>query len=162
MPALSPDGRHLAFVAPRHATPILWVQTLGEPAARPLAGTEDALFPFWSPDGNSVGFAARGRLQRISVNGNRAPQALCTCDAQFGGSWSAGGTIVFAGRSAGLSRVPEDGGTRVVLTPINQSLGESSHRYPVFLPDGRRYLYLIRGTQQPNRGLYLGRSTTPG
>ena len=162
MPALSPDGRHLAFVALRNSTPVLWVQTVGEPAARPLAGTEDALFPFWSPDGHFVGFAARGRLQKIAVAGERAPQALCTCDARFGGAWSADGTIVFAGRSAGLSRVSEDGGAPAVLTLIDQSLGESSHRYPVLLPDGRRFLYLIRGTQETHRGLYLGALDDPG
>jgi eukaryotic-like serine/threonine-protein kinase len=161
LPALSHDGRHLAFVAQLDSRPVLWIQTLGDMRARALPGSDDALFPFWSPDADFVGFAAAGRLQKIAVSGDRAPQDVCICDAVFGGSWSAKGTIVFAG-SAGLYRVSAGGGEPVMLTKVDQSLGEFSHRFPVLLPDNRRFLYLVRSTQDAHRGLYLGALDEPG
>ncbi len=145
-PALSHDGRQLAFVAQVDSRPTLWVQTVGEMHARALPGAAEPLFPFWSPDADFVGFASAGRLRKIAVSGNGAAQDICTCTAEFGGTWSADGTIVFAG-TTGLFRVSAAGGEPRMLTQIDRSLGELAHRFPVLLPDGRRFLYLVRSTQ---------------
>ena len=153
--ALSRDGRHLAFVVPLGPRPVLWVQTLGDVQARALPGTEGAAFPFWSPDGNFIAFSTAGRLKKIAVTGDRAAQDLCTCDALAGGTWGQDGTIIFAGEG-GLFRVPAAGGDPAMLTRIDESGGEFSHRFPVFLPDGHHFLYLIRSTHEARRGLFLG------
>ena len=157
-PALSRDGQQLAFVARLKSKPVLWVQTIGQGPARPLSGTEDAQFPFWSPDAQFVGFTTLdGRLKKIAVSGDRAPQELCTCYASFGGTWSADDTVLFAG-ATGLFRVAAGGGGAepVVWTHIDASRGEYSHRFPVLSPDGKHFVYLVRSSDEERRGLYLG------
>ena len=115
--ALSPDGRSLIFVASGDGVRRLWLRPLDETEARPLAGTESATFPFWSPDSRAIGFFAAGRLLRLDVGGG-APQALATLTgAGFGGSWSADGTILFPRQRTGpLWRVAAAGGEPVAVT----------------------------------------------
>jgi Tol biopolymer transport system component len=154
-PALSPDGRYLAFTASFESRPVLWVQAIGDLEARRLPDTEDAAFPFWSPDGQFIAFVARGRIIKIAVSGDRPAQELCNCDAVFGGTWTASGTIVFGARS-GLSRVAAEGGEAVHVTRIDESRGEHAHRFPTLLPGSdTRLVYLIRSTREQYRGLYL-------
>jgi eukaryotic-like serine/threonine-protein kinase len=160
-PALSRDGRQLAFVAPLDTKPVIWVQAIGDLRARALPGSEEARFPFWSPEADMVGYVAGRQLKKIASSGDRAPQDLCTCDATFGGTWSLDGTVVFSG-STGLYRVSSAGGEPVPLTRVDPSRGEFSHRFPSMLPDGRRFLYLVRSTQDTYRGLYLGSLDEPG
>jgi Tol biopolymer transport system component len=161
LPALSRDGRYLAFVAPLKSRSVVWVQALGDLQARALPGSEEAVFPFWSPEADFIGFAGGGRLKKIAVSGSHAPQDLCTCDAAWGGTWSANGTVIFAGDS-GLYRVSAAGGDPVSLTRVDRARGEFSHRYPFMLPDGRRFLYLVRSTEDAQRGVYLGSLDEPG
>ena len=105
-PALAPDSRHLAFVAPFQSENSVWVQTLGSLDARHLTGTNQAAFPFWSPDGRFVAFGAAGRLKRISAAGAGAPQDLAATDGLFaGGVWSRTGTIIFSDRGGLFSRL---------------------------------------------------------
>jgi serine/threonine protein kinase/Tol biopolymer transport system component len=164
MPALSRDGRQVAFAAPFGTRQVIWVQAVGSVRARPLKGTEGASFPFWSPDGSFVGFNQTDRaadpdasasLKKIAVAGDSPPQELCSCHATSGGSWGADGRFIFASPD-GIARVSANGGTPVRVTTIEPSRGESSHRYPVLLPDGRRFLYLIRSTEEQHRGVFLG------
>ena len=155
VPAVSPDGARLAFVAPFESNSAVWIQTLGETRARPLRGSEQAQFPFWSPDGRSIGFAAGGRLKKIAVSGDGAPHDICVCAPRYGGTWAPNGTIVFAATD-GLFRVSSDGGDAAVLTTFDTSKQESSHRFPVLLPDGRRFLYLVRSVLPNHQGVYLG------
>ena len=152
--ALSPDGRRLAFVAtPASGVPTLWIRALDSLTPQMLAGTEDAAFPFWSPDSRSIGFFARGKLKRIEVSDGTPPQIVC--DASLnprGGAW-ANDVIVFAPNSlGGLSRVPAAGGPVTSVTTLQS--GESSHRWPSFLPDGRHFLYYARATED-RRGIYV-------
>src|SRR5207244_5362973 len=98
--AISPDGRRLVFSASNEGKSQLWVRPLDSLAPQPLAGTDGASYPFWSPDSASVGFFANGKLKRIDIVGG-APQVLADAVAGRGGSWNREGTIVFAPSTIG-------------------------------------------------------------
>jgi Tol biopolymer transport system component len=117
---------------------VLFVRALDAPSPTRLPGTEDAINPFWSPDGRSLGFFAHGKVQRIEVDGGR-PQPICEALVFGGGTWGADGTILFGSLFDNIRRVPASGGAPVDVTPHTK---DASHRWPFFLPDGRRYLYL--------------------
>jgi len=164
-PALSPDGRHLAFTADSQSQSSLWVQTLGSLDARLLTVTSQAAsqtaFPFWSPDGRFVAFGAAGRLKRIPVVGGGASQDLATLDGVLaGGAWSRNGTIIFSD-ATGLFRVSSTGGDKTRVTEIDKTRDEIAHRFPVLLPDGERFIYLVVGTRDEHQGLYLGSLRDP-
>jgi serine/threonine protein kinase len=160
--ALSPDGRTLAFVA--HAgggRPLLWVRPLDSLTAVPLPGTEDALHPFWSPDGRSLGFFTPNSLKRVEASGG-TPQKLCEAVAGRGGSWSSTGVIVFAHSSpTPLFRVPDTGGEQQPATEFDPARGEDRHRYPFFLPDGKRFLFWSRSTKREKTGIYVASLDSP-
>jgi Tol biopolymer transport system component len=140
---ISPDGRMLVFAPGDSAgTTRLWVRPMESLAAREIPGTEGAAYPFWSPDGRSIGFFADGKLKRVPVDGGR-PQVLCDANSGRGGTWSREGVILFSPASqAPLSRVPASGGDVVQVTTLDTARKEIAHRWPRFLPDGRHFLYL--------------------
>ena len=160
--ALSPDGRTLAYAAPRDANSpgILWVRQLDELQPRPLAGTEGAGSLFWSPDNRRIGFIAGGKLQAVDIGGG-PPQLIATLSVTFmGGTWNADGTILFAhGSSASnarLARVSDRGG---VITPVIEPDGSQQQNAlmaPHFLPDGRRFLYFASSGDPAARAVYAG------
>jgi len=141
--ALSPDGSHLAYTAQdANGKAMLWVRPLDSLQAQALAGTQDADLPFWSPDGQQIGFFADGKLKRLAALGG---PVLTLCDAPNprGGTWNQDGVILFSpSLNAPLSRVLASGGTATEATTIDSSKGEITHRWPQFLPDGRHFLYL--------------------
>ena len=142
---VSPDGSQLAFVAQPHGggAPRLYVRHLDQLTATPLAGTEGAAGPFFSPDGQSLGFSSGGKLKKIAVTGG-APVTLADAPATRGGSWAEDGTIVFASTrgGGGLWRVVvAAGGTAEQLT--TPAPGEAWHRWPQVLPGGRAVLYTV-------------------
>ncbi len=151
--ALSPDGRQIVFVASGDGASRLWLRSLATTNAQPLAGTDGATLPFWSPDSRSVGFFAGSALKRLDLGGG-APQTLTRVIAGQGGTWTAGGVIVFApGTTDPLLRVSATGGEAVAVTTLApQQVG---HGAPSFLPDGRRFLYWVSGTPD-TAGIYLG------
>ncbi len=150
--ALSPDGRQIVFVASSDGASRLWLRSLASTTAQPLAGTEGAAYPFWSPDSRSVGFVADNRLKRLDIGGG-APQTLATANAARGGTWNADGIILFTtGTSSPLFRVPASGGEAVAVTKLDR---QSSHRFPSFLSDGRQFLFYAQGTPETG-GMYLG------
>jgi Tol biopolymer transport system component len=152
--ALSPDGRRLAYVAVVEGQSRLWIRSLDQATAQPLPGTDGARFQFWSPDGKAIGFFADGKLKRIDLAGG-APQVLADAPSGLGGTWNRDGIIVFpAVFNAGLMRVEASGGQPRALTRL--ASGQSSHRFPQFLPDGRRVLFFAIAEERPEmRGAFV-------
>jgi serine/threonine protein kinase/Tol biopolymer transport system component len=142
--ALSPDGSALAFVAEKDNSTQLWIRGMDGLSARPLEGTENARLPFWSPDGQQLGFFADGELKRIPVVGGAA-MSLADASEPRGGAWGPGDRIVFCPEYRdGLWSVSAAGGEARRLTELDPERGEKSHRWPVFLPDGRHILFLVQ------------------
>ncbi len=160
--ALSPDGRQLAFVAAtRRGVSHVWARPLSSSQARPLAGTEGATFPFWSPDSRSVGFFADGKLKKIDIAGGK-PQALADAPNGRGGSWSASGEIIFNSSPNGpLSRVSAAGGPVREATTLNPDQQAITHYWPQFLTDGRRFLYYQRSAAPQYQGVYAASLDSP-
>jgi len=143
--ALSPDGKRLALVAffDQANKNVIWLQQVGGRGATVLPGTEGAAYPFWAPNGRSIGFFADGRLKTIDVASGRSAQVLADAPFGRGGAWSKDGLILFTPDAwSGLFRVPSSGGTPVQVTKAEVSQFQVSNRWPVFLPDGRHFLYL--------------------
>jgi Tol biopolymer transport system component len=153
--AVSPNGRQLAFVATADGTSQLWVRFFDSGDTRPLAGTEGASYPFWKPDGSAIGFFANGKLKRVGLAAGELPQTLTNAPGGRGGTWNQDDVIVFAPEPiSGLMRIDGRSRTPVVLTHLGQ--GESSHRWPQFLPDGRHFLFLSTQGLPSTRGVFLG------
>ena len=143
--AISPDGQRLAFVATgTEGKRLLWVRTLEALTAQPLGGTDDASFPFWSPDGRALAFFAGGKLKRIDATGGDL-RTIADAPEGMGGTWNRDGVIVFAPAKGDgpLFRVSAAGGAAAPATTVSGR--EIGHVAPQFLPDGRRFLYLVEG-----------------
>ena len=138
---VSRDGKRLAFVAvDASGKQQLWIRPLDALQATPVPGTEGGYFPFWSPDGGSLGFFSDRQLKRVSLDNGRV---VTVCDVHLarGGSWSNPGIILFAPDTLGsLYQVPAAGGTPSAVTQVDLSRHDS-HRWPYFLPDGQHFLY---------------------
>ncbi|HSR07215.1 MAG TPA: protein kinase [Bryobacteraceae bacterium] len=139
IPAVSPDGRQVAYAAALDGKTGLWVRDLSSLETRLLPGTDGASLPFWSPDSRSLGFFANGKLKKTDAAGGPV-LTLCDAPAGRGGTWNKDDVIVFAPAIVSpLFRVPAAGGTPAAVTAVGDQ--ENAHRYPWFLPDGRHFLY---------------------
>ena len=137
--ALSPDGTQLAYVARQGSTQQLYLRAIDSLDAKPIPGTEGGVAPFFSPDGQWLGFFAGGKLKKASVSGGAA-LTLGDADNPRGASWGGKGIIAFAPTINGvLQQVPDAGGTSQPLTRLEK--GETNHRWPEFLPGGRAVLF---------------------
>lgn len=142
--AVSPDGRFIAMVLVKDGKQQIWVRALDSMELSPLAGTDGAIYPFWSPDGRSIAFFADARLKKIDRSGGPV-QTLCDAMAATGGAWSGNGEILISGLY-GMELVSSSGGVASRL-PENAGVGGT---YPYFLPDGEHYL------ATRNDGVWLG------
>jgi Tol biopolymer transport system component len=164
--SVSPDGRYVAFSGNAGASPVqLWIRPLDSPEARALPGTEGASVPFWSPDSASIAFAAGQELKKIVLAGGTVQRVCALPPALFlGGTWNAQGLIVFSigGTISRLYSVPAAGGEAKPLTTRDESRGEQSHWWPQFLPDGRRFLFVVGAAKEEHRGLHVASLDAPG
>ncbi|HET9481743.1 MAG TPA: protein kinase, partial [Candidatus Polarisedimenticolia bacterium] len=142
--ALSPDGGTLAFVAVgSDGRRQIWLRNLSEMDARRVPETDGATYPFWSPDGRSLGFFSDATLKTIDLRGG-SPRNLADAPTGRGGTWSAAGVILFAPNlMAPIHRVSAAGGKAEPVTAFDPET-EITHRWPLFLPDGRHFVYVSR------------------
>jgi predicted Ser/Thr protein kinase len=158
--ALSPDGRSLAFVAAAGGKTMLWVRPLGDIAARPIAGTEGAINPLWSPDGRSIGYFMRNGVWRVDMAGGtplRIGDALGTFAR--GGVWTSDGRILFGSFESGLFQVPASGGSPSKVTKA-EARGDTYHRWPQLLPGGG-FLYQARNEKPGASGIFAASWAKP-
>jgi hypothetical protein len=149
--ALSPDGKQIVFVETTAGVSRLMLRALAASSAQPLPGTEGGSSPFWSPDSRSIGFFSASFLKRIDL-GSGAPLTLAPAGG-IGGSWSAQGVILFSqGLGKALAHIPATGGAVTEVTHLEQDI--LAQGFPVFLPDGRHFVYATYGGK--SQGTYLG------
>jgi serine/threonine protein kinase len=149
--AISPDGRTLVIAAAVNGKRQLWLRSMDALQSKPMPFTEDAAYPFWSPDSRYIGFFAEGKLKKLPASGGPA-QSLCDAPNSRGGSWNRDDVIVFSPNIAGVSiqRVAAAGGV-----PVDVTRTKGDQRYPVFLPDGRHFLYMVRAGSAETNGIYV-------
>lgn len=146
--ALSPNGEYLVFSA---NTPgwggQLWLRRTDSLTAKLLPGTEGAQNPFWSPDSKWIAFVSGSKLRKMPVDGG-SPIVICDSAQERGATWNSNGTILFVpGPGYPVYSVQDSGGSPIAVTQIDTSAGEVSHRWPVFMPDGKHFLFLSRGKE---------------
>lgn len=154
--ALSPDGTRLVFVAMANPTQ-LYVRKIDSLASQLLSGTSGATYPFWSPDGRSIGFFAEGKLKRIDAAGGPV-SAIADAPAGRGGSWNPDNIILFAPEpTGGLKKVSANGGPATDVLQVDKN--DASFRWPYFLPDGKHFLAYMDtgiGAERPQSGIIFG------
>ncbi|MGH9399613.1 MAG: TolB family protein, partial [Thermoanaerobaculia bacterium] len=145
--AVSPDGSQLAYVAWDTQGPSrIFLRPLSAQEARPIPGTEGARSLFFSPDGKTIAFFASGKLKRVELSGGAAV-SICDVSRRGGmsGTWGPGGDILFAGvQTQAIYRVSAAGGTPAEAIQLDPARGEARIAWPFFLPDGKKFLYLLR------------------
>jgi eukaryotic-like serine/threonine-protein kinase len=141
--ALAPAGTQLVYVATHAGIRQLYVRSMDSFEGKPISGTQGASAPFFSPDGQWVGFFAEGKLKRVPITGGFS-QILCDASSPFGGSWGPNDTIFFAPAAlSGLWQVSAQGGTPRPFTKLDRQKGEISHRWPQVLPGGKAVLFTM-------------------
>ncbi len=158
MPVLSPQGDKIAFVAHSGESKLLWVRSLNNDSSQSLGGTAGASHPFWSPDGQFIGFFADGKLKRIAAGGG-ALTTVAEATNSRGGTWGSSNVIVFASDFQGpLTQVSAQGGTTSPASVVDLRK-HSTHRWPWFLPDGKHFIFLATshvGGDVRQNGIYFG------
>jgi hypothetical protein len=151
---ISPDGTKLAFTArDRSGRVALWVRPIDSVTARPLPGTDDATYPFWSPDSRFLAYYAQRRLMKIAATGGSA-QVLCETSGLRGGAWAPDGTILFSpGLNSALSRISSNGGQPSDFMSL--ASGQVFHAFPSFLPDGKHFLFYAMADTPDAAGIYV-------
>jgi serine/threonine protein kinase len=161
--AIAPNGHTVAIIAERESggKSVLWLYEIGSREAKSVANTDGATFAFWSPDGQALGFFAEGKLKRLDI-GRGTVQTVCDAPSGRGGTWNSDGTIVFtpSGQFGQvLHRVSASGGIPEKISALDPSRPETSHRWPMFLPDGKHYLFMAfnaASRQTDTEAIYVG------
>jgi len=157
--SVSPDGRKLAYVATgADARSRVWIRNMDSLESRPLAGTEGAVSPFWSPDSRFIAFGVGNNLKRIDVSGGPV-QTVCELQDPVGvGFWGQDAFMLIGNRGSGpgLWRVSASGGTASPITKVDAARKERAHGFPILLPDGKHFLYTRLSNVAENAGIFLG------
>jgi eukaryotic-like serine/threonine-protein kinase len=157
MPVLSPQGEKIAFVAHSAEDKSLWIRSLAADAAQRLDGTQGAMHPFWSPDGQIIGFFSNGKLRKIAATGGPV-SVLADAASPRGGTWGANDTIVFAPDfQSALAKVSAQSGSATPATVLEKQK-HTTHRWPWFLPDGKHFIFLATshtGGDLKQNGIYF-------
>ena len=141
--AISPDGSNLIYGGTESGIYQLYLRPMDQLVATPLAGTEGGYNPFFSPDGQWVGFAANDKLLKVPLSGG-SPLPITEIAALRGASWGQDDNIILApGLQSGLARVPAAGGPLEEITTVDFEGGEDSHRWPQVLPDGKTVVFNV-------------------
>lgn len=158
---VSPNGQWLAFIGFDTAGgKQLWVRRLDSLTARPLTLAEGT--PIWSPDSRFIAFGDRGKLKKIAVAGG-ASQTICDAPLVIGGSWNRADEIVFGGGGENeIVLCAAKGGAPKSLTRLDPKRGENQHTFPLFLPDGRHFLYTVQSARPEYGGIFVGSLSAPG
>lgn len=139
--AISPDGKRIAYIGPSRTDRMLWVREMDDFQGKPLAGTEDAQAPFFSPDGSEIGFFGKGdneaKIFAVPVAGGTVRTVLAAGSSPFGGSWTKDGNIYFVTSNGALAKVSAAGGTLSVVSEPDTAHGEQDYDYPDILPNGK-------------------------
>jgi len=142
--AISPDGKYFVYLALSSGNPKLFLRPIDRFTAQPMAGTDGASDPFFSPDGQWVAFFADGKLKKVSIFGG-SPQDVCNIPGYMrGGWWTSDNFIWFGHLNSVVYRVPAGGGTPVEATVMDSVKGEISHRFPQPLPDGKTVIFTVK------------------
>ena len=159
---ISPDGTRIVYVGSRGGRTQLFQRLLNAIEPVPIAGTTNAISPFFSPDGQWVAFFSDGQLKKVNPLGG-PPVTLCDAPVGLGGSWGSTDVIAFAAATgSGLSRVPAAGGTPQRLTMLDVAQGEFSHRWPQWLPDGETILFTVGMSGSWSNAEIVAQSVTSG
>jgi len=160
--AMAANGHTVAVVGDRGvgSKSALWLYEVGSQNARMLPNTDGANFPFWSPDGKTVAFFAEGKLKRLDVDSGTV-QILTDAPSGRGGTWNQEGVIVFtpSGKlGQPLMQILATGGTAEPISTLDASRGDTSHRWPTFLPDGKHFVFMgfTVAAHSNNNAIYVG------
>ena len=159
--ALSPDGTRLAFAATVNGKRMLWLRPLSSLKAQPISGTDGGEFPFWSPDGKSIGFFSNEKLKHVDL-GSGSVETLAAVAMPRGGSWGMNGTIVYSPSvSSPLMKIAASGGPATPVTVFDSARQDESHRWPYFLPDGEHFLFLEERAGGARSAIEVGSLNSP-
>jgi Tol biopolymer transport system component len=165
---ISPDGRWLVYVgADSSGQSMLMLRALADIDAKPIAGTDGASTPFWSPDSQEIAFFGDTALKRVNVIGETSVRTVVEAfptrgGGRGGGTWGQGGIIVYApSRLTELYAVPATGGTARAVSALSPRSRETAHQWPQFLPDGRHFLYTALGRRPEDGGIYVASLDSP-
>ena len=153
-PTVSPDGTKILFAADVGSSRSqLWIRTLDSAMAQALPGTENASYPFWSPDSRFVAFSSGSKLRKIAISGG--PVETLAEVQPTPGTWSRDGIILFTANDGRLVRVSDSGGNVTPVTTFDASRFETDHLWAQFLPDGKHFLYFAQSPRAGNNAIYL-------
>ena len=154
LPQISPDGKRVALIVASGSR--IWLKDIGEQKVQPIAGTENATGLFWAPDSQHLAFTTPASLKTLRLS-DGAIKTLCElCQPAGGGTWSRTGLILFPSMGDAVFKIPAAGGQPEAVTKLDRSAGETAHIAPYFLPEGRRFLYVVQNADGKRSGLYVG------
>ncbi len=152
--SIAPDGRQVAFPATRDGVIRLWLQDLSSGRTEALPGTDAAVLPFWSPDGQRLGFFVPGAIKAFDLASASISDVVAAASA-LGAAWNTSGDLVFASSPRGGLTIRRSDGAVEPLTTLDEAAGERSHTLPVFVDDGRHVLFLVSAESPVRQGVWL-------